>query len=130
MKITTIEQLKQRIGKYVILSHFDEECKGGGCVMKLLTRVEEKPDWITPCNSISKIFGYPIWGKYSAAIEPFIPFQPMPFQPENGNGESWSNAYAYARDPSEEEIKTFRNNWRKRIFKGVCSTNSINQLPL
>lgn len=30
MKITTIEQLKERIGKYVVLSDFDEECKGGG----------------------------------------------------------------------------------------------------
>ena len=92
--------------------------------MKLLTRIEERPDWITNANTVSQIYGYPIWGKYSATIEPFIPYIP------NENGESWSNAYAYARDPSQEEIKQFRQNWRKEIFKGVCSTNSINQLPL
>ena len=126
MKITTIEQLKERIGKYVILSNFDEECKKGGCVMKLLTRIEERPDWIINANTVSQIYGYPIWGKYSASIEPFQPF----IHVQGTNGESYSNAYAYARDPSEEELKTFRNNWRKRIFKGVCSTNSINQLPL
>ena len=125
-KITTIEQLKERIGKYVILSNFDQDCKGGGCVMKLLTRIEEKPHWITPSNSISEIYGYRIWGKYSATINPFQPFISV----RDTNGESYSNAYAYARDPSQEELKTFRNNWRKKIFKGVCSTNSINQLPL
>ena len=123
-KITTIEQLKERIGKYVILSNFDQDCKGGGCVMKLLTRIEERPDWITNANTVSQIYGYPIWGKYSATIKPFLPFT------SKENGESWSNAYTYARDPSQEELKTFRNNWRKKIFKGVCSTNSINQLPL
>ena len=125
-KITTIEELKQRIGKYVILSNFDEECKSGGCVMKLLTRVEEKPEWITTHNSISEIYGCPIWGKYSATIDPFMPFIHVP----DTNGESYSNAYAYARDPSEQELKRFRNLWRKRIFKVSCNTNSINQLPL
>lgn len=122
-KITTIKQLKERIGKYVILSNFDEECKGEGCVMKLLTRIEERPDWIVNNNPLSQIYGYPIWGKYSATINPFLPII-------EENGGLYCNTYTYARDPSQEEIKTFRNNWRKRIFKGVCSTNSINQLPL
>ena len=126
MKITTIEQLKERIGKYVIFSNYDEDCKGGGCVMKLLTRIEERPEWIINHNTLSKIYGYPIWGKYSATINPFLPFKPA----RDTDGESYSNAYAYARDPSEQELKRFRNLWRKRIFKVSCNTNSINQLPL
>lgn len=125
MKITTIEQLKQRIGKYVIFSSWDENCDCDRAVMKLVTKIEERPDWIVSNNTLSQIYGYPIWGKYSAQIEPF-----MPFQPEYGNGESWSNAYAYARDPSEEELKQFRQNWRKRIFKSCSNTNTIKQLPL
>ena len=126
MKITTIEQLKERIGKYVIFSNYNEDCKGGGCVMKLLTRIEERPEWIVSHNSLSQLYGYPIWGKYSATVDPFLPFVAS----DTNTGESYSNAYAYARDPSEQEIKQFRNNWRKRIFKISCNTNSINQLPL
>ena len=126
MKITTIEQLKERIGKYVIFSSYDEDCRPDRSTMKLVTKIEERPQWIVTANPLSQIYGYPIWGKQSAHMSPFLPFEPV----QDTDGESYSNAYAYARDPSEEEIKTFRNHWRKRIFKISCNTNSINQLPL
>ena len=124
-KITTIEELKKRIGKYVIFSSYDEDCRPDSSTMKLVTKIEERPQWIVTANPLSQIYGYPIWGKQSAHMSPF-----MPYEPYDASGESYSNAYTYARDPSEEELKQFRQNWRKKIFKGVCSTNSINQLPL
>lgn len=91
-KITTIEQLKQRIGKYVIFSSYDEDCRPDSSTMKLVTRIEERPQWISGYNPLSQIYDYPIWGKQSAHMSPFLPF-------EHTDGESYSNTYAYARDP-------------------------------
>lgn len=89
-----------------------EDFRNGSAVMKLVTRVHDKSRWMTEVfpNS-SPFYGCVIWGKFSACYYPFSPFL------KDKNGESYSNSYSYARDPTEEEIKIFKQNWRKTIFR-------------
>jgi hypothetical protein len=111
MMINTLEELRQRIGKYVMLSSYADFRKGSA-VMKLITKVENKSRWLAErFPDSSPLYGCNVWGKFSACYHPFSPFV------KDKNGESYSNSYSYARDPTEEEIKTFKQNWRKTIFR-------------
>ena len=42
MKINTIEELKQRIGKFVVFSEYDQNCNDKFATMKLLTKIDNK----------------------------------------------------------------------------------------
>lgn len=113
MIIKTVDELKQRIGKFVVFSQYNQDFKDPTASMKLLTRVED--GWLKHADrlqtQLSDIYGYEIYGKFSAQIYPFIPYV------KDKNGETFSNTYMYARDATEEEIKQFRQNWRLAIFK-------------
>ncbi len=106
--ITTIEELKQRIGKFVVLSNDCTTC------IKLLTKVED--GWLRHAplcakeKELSELYGYTVWGKYSAQINPFKPFA------YDINKESYSNCYMCARDPTEQELKAYKQKWREIFF--------------
>jgi len=112
--ITTIEELKQRIGKFVVLSQVSNNFDDCTTCIKLLTKVED--GWLrhallcTREKELSELYGYAIWGKYGANINPFRPFA------WDINKESYSNCYMYARDPTEQEIKAYKQEWRKIFF--------------
>ena len=114
MIIKTVDELRQRIGKFVVFSQYSPDFKDPTASMKLLTRVED--GWLRHADIIqaelSGIYGYEIYGKLSAQMNPFIPYAW-----KNDNGETYSNAYMFARDATEEEIKQFRQNWRLAIYK-------------
>ena len=114
MIIKTVDELRQRIGKFVVFSQYNKDFKDTTATMKLLTRVED--GWLRHADRIqaelSGIYGYEIYGKLSAQMNPF-----MPYYVRDGNSETYSNAYMYARDATEEEIKQFRQNWRLAIYK-------------
>ena len=55
--------------------------------------------------------GWKICGKYSATLDPFMPYV------EDKNGETYTNIIRYARDPTQKEIKEFKNYWRKLIYQ-------------
>ena len=107
--ITTIEQLKQRIGKFVVLSQISNNFDDCSTCIKLLTKVED--GWLRHAplfareKELSELYGYTMWGKYSAQINPFKPF-----------AELFSNCYMYARDPTEQELKAYRQKWREIFF--------------
>ena len=113
MIIKTVEELRQRIGKFVVFSQYDQDFKDTTASMKLVTKVED--GWLRHVDrlqtQLSGIYGYEIYGKFSAQINPFIPYV------RDRNGDTYSNSYMYARDATEEEIKQFRQNWRLAIFK-------------
>lgn len=113
MLIKTIEELKQRIGKFIITSEYDEKCIGKHSSMKLLTKVENS--WIRHSaimsGESSELLGWKIYGKYAATLDPFMPYV------KDKNGETYSNIIRYARDPTQEEIKEFKNCWRKLIYQ-------------
>lgn len=113
MIIKTVDELRQRIGKFVVFSQHNKDFKDPTASMKLLTRVEN--GWLRHADRIqaelSGIYGYEIHGKFSAQINPFTPYV------RDGNSETYSNSYMFARDATEEEIKQFRQNWRLAIYK-------------
>ena len=113
MLIKTIEELKQRIGKFVITSVFDEKCRDVYSSMKLLTKIED--NWIRHSafmnGESSELLGWRIYGKYAARLDPFMPYV------QDKNGETYTNMIRYARDPTQEEIKEFKNCWRKLIYQ-------------
>jgi len=113
MIIKTVDELRQRIGKFVVFSQYNQDFKDPTTSMKLLTKVED--GWLRHADrlqtQLSDIYGYEIYGKFSAQIYPFIPYV------KDKNGEAYSNSYMYARDATEEEIKQFRQNWRLAIYK-------------
>ena len=112
MIIKTVDELRQRIGKFVVFSLYNLDFKDPTASMKLLTRVED--GWLRHADrlqtELSGIYGYKIYGKLSAQINPFIPYV------KDDNGETCST-YMFARDATEEEIKQFRQNWRLAIYK-------------
>lgn len=113
MIIKTVDELRQRIGKFVVFSQYNQDFKDPTASMKLLTRVED--GWLRHADRLqtqqSDIYGYEIYGKFSAQMNPFTPYV------SDRNGETYSNSYMYARDATEEEIKQFRQNWRLAIYK-------------
>ena len=113
MIIKTVDELRQRIGKFVVFSQYSPDFKDPTASMKLLTRVED--GWLRHADrlqtELSGIYGYVIYGKFSAQMNPFIPYV------KDDNGETYSNSYMFARDATEEEIKQFRQNWRLAIYK-------------
>ena len=113
MKINTIEELKQRIGKFVVFSEYNENCNDKFATMKLLTKIENIEPWILKAYPNRQgFFGYKIWGKFSANFKT----QFLPYAVENNIQETYSNCYVYARDPTEEELKMFKNNWRIKKY--------------
>ena len=112
MIIKTVDELRQRIGKFVVFSQYNLDFKDPTASMKLLTRVED--GWLRHADrlqtELSGIYGYKIYGKLSAQINPFIPYV------KDDNGETCST-YMFARDSTEEEIKQFRQNLRLAIYK-------------
>ena len=113
MIIKTVDELRQRIGKFVVFSKYNLDCKDPTAFMKLLTRV--KDGWLRHADrlqtELSGIYGYEIYGKFSAQMNPFIPYL------KDDNDETYSNDNMFARDATEEEIKQFRQNWRLAIYK-------------
>lgn len=113
MFIKTIEELKQRIGKFIITSRYDEKCMEKNSSMGLLTKVED--NWLrqhlVPSSNDTELYGWAICGKYAATLDPFMPYM------VDKNGETYSNIIKYARDPTQEEIKEFKNYWRKIIYQ-------------
>ena len=116
--IKTIEELKQRIGKIIIISEVDEKCNIKYSSMKLLTRIED--NWLRHSafmdGESSELLGWKIFGKYTATLDPFLPYVATA-----KNGETYTNMIRYARDPTQEEIKEFKNNWRKIIYRKYYS---------
>jgi len=113
MLIKTIEELKQRIGKFIVTSENDEKCNIERSSMRILTRIEDS--WLRHSalmdGESSELIGWKICGKYAAIFGPFMPYM------EDENGESYTNIIRYARDPTQEEIKEFKNCWRKLIYQ-------------
>lgn len=109
MLIKTIEELKQRIGKFIVTSQYDEKCRYEHSSMRLLTNVKE--NWLSQ-QSLNKteLYGLAVYGKYAAALDPFMPYA------QDKNSETYTNVVSYARDPTQEEIKEFKNYWRKLIY--------------
>ncbi len=115
MKITTVDELKQYIGKFIVFSEYDENCNDTYATIKLLTKIENIQPWlekIYPNLNKNGILGYKIWGKFSANFK-------IKFQPFSSNGkETYSTCYKYARTPTEQELKQFKNYWRlKRYYE-------------
>jgi hypothetical protein len=123
MIIKTVDELRQRIGKFVVFSQYNPDFKDPTASMKLLTRV--KDGWLRHADrlqtELSCIYGYEIYGKFSAQMNPFTPYV------KDDNGETYSNAYMYARDATEEEIKQFRQNWRLAIYKKKIRPKTLYQ---
>jgi hypothetical protein len=123
MIIKTVDELRQRIGKFVVFSQYNPDFKDPTASMKLLTRV--KDGWLRHADrlqtELSGIYGYDIYGKFSAQINPFIPYV------KDDNGETYSNSYMFARDATEEEIKQFRQNWRLAIYKKKIRPKTLYQ---
>lgn len=75
MIIKTVDELRQRIGKFVVFSQYSPDFKDPTASMKLLTRVED--GWLRHADrlqtELSGIYGYVIYGKFSAQMNPFIP---------------------------------------------------------
>ena len=113
MLIKTIEELKQRIGKFIITSECDEKCRDDYSTMKLFTKIEDS--WIRHSTFMdgesSELLGWKIYGKYAATLNPFMPYV------KDKNCETYTNIIRYARDPTQEEIKEFKNCWRKLIYQ-------------
>jgi len=113
MLIKTIEELKQRIGKIVITSEYDEKCSIKHSSIKLLTKIED--NWVRHSTLMdgesSELLGWKICGKYAATLDPFMPYM------KDKNCETCSNIIRYARDPTQKEIKEFKNCWRKLIYQ-------------
>lgn len=74
MIIKTVDELRQRIGKFVVFSQYNQDFKDPTTSMKLLTKVED--GWLRHADrlqtQLSDIYGYEIYGKFSAQIYPFI----------------------------------------------------------
>lgn len=115
MKITTIDELKQKIGKFIVFSKYDENCNDKCATMKLLTRIKNPGPWFERAYPNRKgFYGYEIWGKFTANFKQS--FQPFTIASEGR--ETYSNCYVYARDPTEQELKQFRQQWRlKRYYE-------------
>jgi len=116
--IKTIEELKQRIGKIIITSECDKKCSfKKHSTMKLLTKIED--NWVRHSpfmdGESSELLGWKICGKYAATLDPFMPYV------QDTNGETYTNMIRYARDPTQEEIKEFKNCWRKLIYQKYYS---------
>jgi hypothetical protein len=113
MLIKTIEELKQRMGKFIIISEVDEKCRSEYSSMKLFTKIEDsflRHSTLMDGES-SELLGWKIYGKYAATLDPFMPYL------RSKNDETYTNMIRYARDPTQEEIKEFKNGWRKLIYK-------------
>jgi len=109
MNITTIEELKKRIGKFVVLSPAlnDTNCENYNCTIKLLTRVCQN-DYT---RKITPLHGYQIWGLYTASFK-------LRFEPYSENGrESYTTEALYARDATEKEIRNFKKKWIRKLYK-------------
>ena len=123
MIINTVDELRQRIGKFVVFSQYNLDFKDPTASMKLLTRVED--GWLRHVDrlqtELSDIYGYEIYGKFSAQMNPFTPYV------IDKNGNTYSNVYMYARDATEEEIKQFRQNWRLAIYKKKIRPKTLYQ---
>lgn len=117
MLIKTIEELKQRIGKFIVTSVWDEKCRGVYSSMKLLTKIEDNflRHSAFMDGESSELLGWKIYGKYAATLDPFMPYM------RSKNGETYTNMIRYARDPTQEEIKKFKNCWRKLIYQKYYS---------
>lgn len=109
MNITTIEELKKRIGKFVVLSQVvnDTNCENHSCTIKLLTRV---------CQNVYKrpitpLHGYQIWGLYTATFK-----ERLGTYTENGR-ETYTTEVLYARDATEKEIRNFKRKWIRKLYK-------------
>ena len=104
MIIKTVDELRQRIGKFVVFSQYNLDFKDPTASMKLLTRVED--GWLRHIRrtqaELSDIYGYEIYGKFSAQMNPFIPYV------KDNNGETYSNSYMFARDATEEEVAQYQ----------------------
>ena len=118
MKITTIEQLKQRIGKFVVLSKVDPNCNDDDAFIKRITNIEKSKFLFDERKDKGELYNYKIWGTCTAHKNP--PFYRIP---SNVHDKTYVHRVLYARDPTEQELKMFLNMWRiyeykenKRIF--------------
>ena len=111
MKITTIEQLEQRIGKFVLLSKCDPNCNDFSTLMKKITKIEKFEPQIHD-KTLGKFYHCKIWGTCTANKTP-------PFDPTSSNVHSatYSRYVQYARDPTPQELKIFLNMWRISEYK-------------
>lgn len=123
MIINTVDELKQRIGKFVVLSQYSQNFDDSSTSMKLLTRVED--GWLRHFDAVARecekspIFGYEIEGKLSGKMHPFMPYA------RDINGTTFSNTYMYVRDPTEQEIKEFMQHWRLYIYNTKIKPKQI-----
>ena len=106
MIIKTLEELEQHIGKFVVLSEYPfDSTTQKPLIMKQLTKIEE--GWINRQvynNSTNTFYGYNLWGKYTAQINPFTQYV------INSDKITYGNQYQYARTPTKKELRYFAQN--------------------
>lgn len=116
MKITTIEQLKQRIGKFVVLSKVDPNCNDSGAYIKKITKIIDntihEPFSYEYMDIKNEIYKCRIYGTCTAHKIP-----PLSSTVRYNNTETYITRIQYARDPTEQELKTFLNMWRIHEYK-------------
>jgi hypothetical protein len=112
MKITTIEQLKQRIGKFVVLSKVDPNCNDSKAYIKKITKITDNTFSYDCMDIKNEIYKCKIYGTCTAHKMP-----PFSSTVQYNNGETYVTRIQYARDPTEMELKIFLNMWRIHEYK-------------
>ena len=107
MKITTIKQLQQRIGKFIVISKVDPNCNDSDAFIKKITKIEKNKFFFEERNDKGELYNYKIWGTCTAHKNP-----PSYRIPSNIHEETYAIRVLYARDPTEQELKTFLHMWR------------------
>ena len=94
MIIKTVDELRQRIGKFVVFSQYSPDFKDPTASMKLLTRVED--GWLRHADRIqaelSGIYGYVIYRKLSAQMNTLIPYV------KDDKDATYTKSYMFKRD--------------------------------
>ena len=73
----------------------------------------------THTHTHTRLRNLQIEGKLSGKMHPFVPYA------RDINGATFSNTYMYARDPTEQEIKTFMQPWRLYIYNTKIKPKQI-----
>jgi hypothetical protein len=112
MNITTIEELKKHIGKYLAFE-INDYFKGRTVWIQKLHTITEEYYTSKRHARISEVDGLKTFGLYTAEIQPRR--KTYTSQPQTPYA---TNAQEIIRTPTKEEMKIFQNMWRKYRILG------------
>lgn len=114
--IKTIQELKQYIGKPILLSRNNQTCdvNSVSTIFKVITKIEYiDSKELKEYPNQNSLYPYKIWGKLTACNKGTFFYIP--------DFETYSTRIEYARIPTEKETKFFRQMWRKIMFKNMIT---------